>query len=205
MNHIRYHDICIFPNLIPYSFCQDLIRQFHVGFTLGEVIEGVVSSDDVEALKAEKFLVSKDIHLYDHERWDKYSIDLHKKYLIPAVEEYLSNYSHVLLEESAISPKSCIMSLYERGKGKFAPHQDSVAGLSPQRSLTVITYLNSVLDGGATHFFNQDYNIQPCQGMVAIFPSNFVYSHEGTMPISNDKYITVSFASVDVGVGDKYK
>ena len=55
------------------------------------------------------------------------------------------------------------------------------------------------------NFVNQDFRVTPARGSIAIFPSNFVYSHIGEVPKSGDKYITVSFASVDVGDKNKYK
>jgi hypothetical protein len=98
-----------------------------------------------------------------------------------------------------VDPESCILSLYEQNKGKFLPHQDAI-GYGDGRSLTVICYLNTVLNGGSTHFFNQDFRVGAVRGSIAIFPSNFVYAHEGEVRTSGDKYIAVSFANVDIGI-----
>ena len=203
MKKLKKNDIALYLNAIPDEFCEKLIREFHKGFALKEVISGVVSAEGVGEYRSDDLLVAKDIHLYDHARWDGMNHDLHKKYLIPVLKNYLSDYKYILKTESEIDPRSCIISLYEKNKGHFCPHQDALGGLEKQRSLTVICYLNTVYNGGCTHFFNQDYRVSPIRGSVVVFPSNFVYSHIGEKPVSGDKYITVSFVSVDVGDDSK--
>lgn len=205
MNKVQKDNISIYLNAIPASFCDKLIREFHAGFALKEVIDGHVSGEGVDEYRSDDLLVAKDIHLYDHERWDKYNVELHKKFILPVLSDYLKDYKYVLTEESEVDPRSCIMSLYEKDRGHFCPHQDSVSGLTPQRSLTVICYLNTVVSGGTTYFFNQDYRVSPHVGSIAIFPSNFIYGHIGEKPLSGDKYITVSFCSVDIGDAEKSK
>ena len=69
-------DIAVYSDAIDHKFCEEIIRQFHVGFTLKEVIDGVVSSEGVVSYKSDKFLIAKDIHLVNHERWDKYNVCL---------------------------------------------------------------------------------------------------------------------------------
>lgn len=203
MKKIVKNDIAIYPSALPARFCDKLIRQFHAGFTLGEVIDGHVSAEGVEAYRSDDFLVAKDLHLADHVRWDKLNVELHQEYVLPVLKDYLSSYEYVLADETGVDPRSCIMSLYERDRGHFCPHQDHLPGVD--RSVTIICYLNTVACGGETYFFNQDYKVSPAVGTVLMFPSNFVYGHVGNMPESGDKYITVSFASVDVGDEKKAK
>lgn len=201
MNKVNKNDIALYIGHIPPEFCDLIIREFHKGFTFGETLQGNVSHESGD-YTSDKFLVAKDIHLYDHERWDKINCDLHKKFILPCLSDYLSSYSGVLQDTTEVNPKSCIVSLYERNKGHFCLHKDSIGGIS-ERSLTIVCYLNNVIAGGETYFVNQDYGIGPGVGNIAIFPSNFVYSHIGKKPISGDKYISVSFASVDIG--DEHK
>ena len=197
MNKVKCDDISLYLDAIPDSVCEKLIRQFHSGFALGEVIDGVVSAEGVESYRSDDFLVAKDVHLSDHERWDKLNVKLHRDYVLPTLTDYLSSYKYVLESESGVDPESCIMSLYEANRGRFCPHKDHIVGTD--RSLTVICYLNTVMTGGSTYFFNKDYRVQPRRGSIVIFPSNFVYGHVGETPKSGDKYITVSFANVDIG------
>lgn len=197
-NVIKNKDISLYMDALPVDFCELMIKQFYMGFKFGEVKDGHVSAQGVAEYRSDKHLVSKDIHLYEHERWDKLNTRLHKNYLIPIVEHYLSGYKHVNMEDSRIDPKGCIFSLYEKSKGHFAPHQDSIGGLDINRCVTVIAYFNDVTLGGETQFFNQSFNIAPRRGMVALFPSNFVYAHKGGVPVSGNKYITVSFVDVSI-------
>lgn len=196
MDKVRKDDIAIYLNAVPASFCDRLIREFHKGFALKEVITGKVSGADGD-YRSDKLLTAKDIHFYDHERWDRLNCDLHTEYILPVIRDYLQDYKYIIGKTSSVDPKSCIMSLYEANRGHFCPHQDHLQG--QDRSLTIICYLNTVVNGGATYFFNKEYRVHPHIGSVAVFPSNFVYGHIGEKPISGDKYITVSFCAVDVG------
>ncbi len=205
MNKIQKNEISIYVEAIPNAFCDRIIREFHKGFALGEVIEGVVSAEGVEEYRSDDFLVAKDIQLVEHVRWDKFNAKLHRDYIRPCLRDYLQDFKYVLEEESLVDPESCIISLYEKNKGHFCPHQDSVANMGVHRSLTVICYLNTVVSAGTTYFFNQDFRVSPFTGNVVIFPSNFVYGHMGETPKSGDKYITVSFATIDVGDASKVK
>ena len=205
MNKVSKRDIGLYVGVIPAKFCDRIIREFHKGFALKEVISGVVSGEGVDEYRSDDLLVAKDIHLYDHERWDDLNCELHERYIIPVLRDYLRSYRFILQEETKVDPKSCIVSLYEKDRGHFCPHQDAVGGLSPQRSLTIICYLNTVISGGETEFINQGYSVAPAVGNILVFPSNFVYTHVGRKPRSGDKYISVSFASVDVGDDSKSK
>lgn len=195
----KINDIYVYSDVIPKHICEKFIREFHKGFTFNEVIDGVVSAEGIVSYRSDDFLVAKDINLADHDRWFDLNCLLHTDYILPVLRDYLSNYRYVLADESMVHPETCIFSLYPKGEGKFAPHQDAIANIGYMRSLTVICYFNTVMEGGETYFFNQDYLLQPRVGSIVVFPSNFVYAHEGRPPISNDKYITVSFATVDVG------
>lgn len=206
MMKIKQHDIAVYLNAIDRQMCEALIREFKAGIKFGEVIEGVVSAEGVQAYRSDDFLVSKDIHMVQHERWDDINAELHRNYIIPCLSDYLDNYKYIVKSESVVDPESCIISMYEKGQGRFSPHQDHIGGVD--RSLTVICYLNSVYEGGETEFFNQNFKVQPVEGTILVFPSNFVYAHQGVTPVSQDKFITVSFVSVDVGVAelaDKHK
>lgn len=191
-------DIRIYLKAIPEYFCKDLIAKFRKGADHGQVIAGHVSAEGVSEYRNQEFLTAKDLHLADHADWSFVNADLHTQFILPCLKDYLQNYMYVL-PTSVVDPGSCIMSLYEKNKGHFAPHKDSMGGLQSTRSLTIICYLNDVYHGGETRFFNQNFSVMPRTGSIAIFPSNFIYGHKGCPPVSNDKYITVSFAAVDVG------
>ena len=67
------------------------------------------------------------------------------------------------------------------------PQQPSI-----MRTLITMLYLNDVDEGGHTQFYNQNLNIQPKAGRLALFPAYFTHTHRGQTPISSDKYIITS-------------
>ena len=50
-------------------------------------------------------------------------------------------------------------------------------------------------EGGGTYFHLQDKMIPAKRGDVCIFPCNYLWPHEGTIPISDPKYAITSFIS----------
>lgn len=80
---------------------------------------------------------------------------------------------------------------------KFNIHSDSWSTESAARQISVIIYLNDVEEGGETVFVYDNKKIKPTRGTILLFPSNFCYTHEAYRPISNDKYIIVSWIHFD--------
>lgn len=80
---------------------------------------------------------------------------------------------------------------------KFNTHSDAWSVESSTRQISVIIYLNDVEDGGETKFVYNNITIKPKKGTILMFPSNFCYMHEGCKPVSEDKYIIVSWIHFD--------
>jgi hypothetical protein len=78
----------------------------------------------------------------------------------------------------------------------FNVHSDNWSQDSSSRQVSVIIYLNSVIEGGGTTFPYYKETIQPEKGSMLLFPSFFNYMHKGDAPISNEKYIIVSWIHV---------
>ena len=190
MNHVK-----VFENVFDAKFCKKLIKKFNKS---SKIVEGVVSTEEVESYRADEFLVSKDVHMGEHKEWEKLNRAYHDQ-ISKVVLQYLEDYKHIIYDRCILHLDNAIMSRYEKHSGKFNIHQDAV-GNSYLRSLTIITYLNHVSEGGETRFHNFDLDIKPELGSVLIFPSDFIHVHEGRVPVSNDKYLVVSFASIHVGV-----
>jgi hypothetical protein len=76
---------------------------------------------------------------------------------------------------------------------QFTEHCDAFNSESATRQISVIAYLNDVGDGGETVFPRQKVSIRPACGTVILFPSNFLFSHESKPPISNSKYVIVTW------------
>jgi hypothetical protein len=75
----------------------------------------------------------------------------------------------------------------------FVEHADAGGILSATRQISVIAYLNDVVQGGETVFPGFDHS-QPCEkGTLLLFPSNFIYQHLARPPESGPKMVLVSW------------
>ena len=72
-----------------------------------------------------------------------------------------------------------------------APHKSPSVSM---RMLVGMIYLNDVLVGGETEFYNQKVKLKPQQGMLVIFPAYFTHMHRGLSPVSNTKYVINQWA-----------
>lgn len=79
------------------------------------------------------------------------------------------------------------------GKEFYDWHVDGGSFATCRRFMTAIWYLNDVEEGGETEFKYYDKPCKPKQGNILFFPSEFMYEHKGNSPISNPKYIIVTF------------
>lgn len=85
-----------------------------------------------------------------------------------------------------------------KNEGFFAEHTDiSINNKDHERFVAVIAYLNDVIDGGETQFYNPDLKIKPKKGRVIMFPATWQYLHKGCIPVSNDKYVVTTFIVCD--------
>ena len=83
--------------------------------------------------------------------------------------------------------------VYHPNEGKFTYHFDQYAGGSVTRLFALIMYHNTVDEGGETEFPNHGIACKPVKGKVLIFPCNYLFPHQGNVPISHPKYIATSF------------
>ena len=86
--------------------------------------------------------------------------------------------------------------IYYKGQGKFLEHVDQCAGPNATRVFGIILYLNTVDEGGETDFKDYKLKVKPEAGKLIIFPCNYLFRHEGTVPLSEDKYIITSFLNL---------
>lgn len=80
---------------------------------------------------------------------------------------------------------------YYPNQGFYKPHADSGPGMP--RNFSCLLYLNDVEEGGETYFNRINLMIEPRAGRLVLFPANYVYSHEAKTPISNDKFVIVTW------------
>lgn len=74
----------------------------------------------------------------------------------------------------------------------FDWHQDFSIHEGSARVLSVVWYLNTVIEEGCTQFAN-GLKIQPEVGKILIFPATWTYVHRGAPPTSENKYAITSF------------
>ena len=80
---------------------------------------------------------------------------------------------------------------YEKGSGHYKEHSDA----SPQnnRIFSSVFYLNDVKEGGETYFVHFDIGVSPKAGSLLMFPAEYAYAHIAKPPISNDKFVIVTW------------
>lgn len=90
---------------------------------------------------------------------------------------------------------------YIKNEGYFKEHVDSNTVALSRRFLSFLIYLNDVHVGGETKFRISgenpiQKNISPTIGKLVVFPSFWMFPHEGAIPISTDKYVLVGHLSM---------
>jgi hypothetical protein len=86
------------------------------------------------------------------------------------------------------------LQLLKYGPGKeYKPHADAGPGVSG-RVLSGIIFLNpSDYEGGSTYFINFNYNLKTSGPSIALFPSNYAYTHRAKAVFSGTKYAIVTW------------
>ena len=78
--------------------------------------------------------------------------------------------------------------------GHFAKvHTERSSISSSHRLFAWMTYLNTVEDGGTTHFSHYDIEIKPEIGKTLIWPAEWTHSHNGKILNSGLKYIVTGW------------
>lgn len=81
---------------------------------------------------------------------------------------------------------------YSPGK-EYKAHCDYGPG-SEHRVLSGVIYINpSEYDGGGTYFENFKVNIKPSTPSIALFPSNYAYTHRAKAVLDGIKYAVVTW------------
>ena len=114
-------------------------------------------------------------------------------YLNSAAKEYCDIYNTLYLDGSIIKSTKSKLQKTEIGGGFHTWHcEDSSLGVS-NRILVWTIYLNDVEEGGETEFLYHAYREKAEKGKICIFPANYMATHRGNPPISNEKYIVTGW------------
>ena len=100
--------------------------------------------------------------------------------------------------------KPSILKYRTNGKDLFHLHADNWNTQSSTRQVSLILYLNDVESGGKTTFPGLNLSIQPKKGSILLFPSFFTHQHYAEQPISNSKYVAVTWLCL-AGQGNFYE
>ena len=114
--------------------------------------------------------------------------ELHNEMLqafLDGINEYVKKYSHCRIKGG----EHLRIGRYGIG-GHYSVHAD--AGAS-ERTLSGLLYLNSDFEGGDLNFPHFDLTIKPEEGMLVLFPSNYVYAHQSLPLTDGKKYVVVSW------------
>ncbi len=114
--------------------------------------------------------------------------ELHQELLdafIESISEYAKKYSHCRIQGG----EHLRIGRYGVG-GHYSPHAD--AG-SSERTLSGLLYLNNDFTGGDLNFPHQELKITPEEGMLVLFPSNYLFVHESLPLTEGKKYVCVSW------------
>lgn len=79
---------------------------------------------------------------------------------------------------------------YQSGQ-EYKPHYDG--GTNTKRNMSCIVYLNDDYEGGEIDFVHHKVKIKPQAGMMAIFPSNYAYTHSACPVTAGSKYAIVTW------------
>jgi hypothetical protein len=180
---------------IPINTCQSIIQKYEEHKE--QVYPGVTGSGLNKNIKD-----TNDLMIPDTDEWDEINtilsneLTLNLKKYTEQIEQgenykkdknYGQEFNHL---DPYVFIDSCFMiQKYDKQKGKYVYHNDSLVLSDKSRVITFLWYLNDITEGGETEFFGGSTRIIPEAGKILLFPALWTYPHRGNVPISSDKYI----------------
>ena len=192
MNHNTkvYELIQEFPKIIPDEYCNILIKWFILNEHLhqeGQVYGGHATGDDF----ANAIVLDKKKTTQAYPDKDDPISDVMTKIIQTAYGKYSEMHPTPISQPMSVRDYS--IRVYNKGDGYFKKHCDQTAGANVHRVFGFIGYLNDVEEGGGTEFEKLGVYVKAEKGKVVIFPCNSLFEHEGTVPVSGDKYVMTCF------------
>jgi hypothetical protein len=195
------------------QLCQDIIELYnknssnhYKGITAGglnidvkDTTDYIIPSDIDN--KNEWYKVSEFLKKELHKNIKKYIIKINS--FVNSNDNYNIKYNFIydldfLNNTYFFQYDSLMIQRYEKNKGKYIFHNDSMCDFKKERYriFTFIWYLNDVNIGGETQFWDS-YKIKPQSGKLVLFPACWTFPHCGKIPISDDKYIITGWIYVN--------
>lgn len=110
--------------------------------------------------------------------------------------KYVEKYS--VLETARIS-KIFNMKIQKTSpsQGYHIWHYETCDSKNCEKVINFMIYLNDVEEGGETEFLYQSRRINPVQGRVVLFPTNYTHAHRGNPPLNGDKYVITGWLELE--------
>jgi len=178
--------------------CTDLIKYFE---NSPNKKQGVLGFDrEVEVNKKAK--LSTDVYI-SLKNQDQEILNYYKE-LDKVVEEYKKKYKYCDMQQHEWEmTEGWSLQKYKPNEGYFVRHYERDGGLTVNRHLTFMTYLNDVRNGGETEFYYQKLKIKPETGLTLIWGTDWTTTHRGITSKTETKYIATGWYSYKTFVGVK--
>ena len=178
---------------IPLDLCDDIISYYKNNGN--DVYSSGIADNDSPRIKLNTSLrVSNELILYHNKNTTKGLYDKLIDSIMPITNKWINNHPAVNQQLGSAYYEDVHILRYEPNKGHYGYHSDDDGPTVDNRVLSIIIYLNDVSEGGETEFAYIDVSpIKPSKGDVLVFPSGWTHLHKGNMPISNSKYICVTW------------
>jgi len=179
--HEIFPGIYEFKDYLSPEICDQLI-EFHKNDPSKEAGVTMHPEDHSYKKSIDSFCMEKELN-------DKLNLKMN-----PAFDIIKEKYD--ILGEFPLIVSSPQIQLSIKNEGYYKLHSDGAGRRGEERVLAMIFYLNDVEEGGETSFPRHKIKIKAEKGKLLMFNTNWLYVHEGLMPLSNDKYICTRFVSV---------
>jgi len=170
--------------------CKDLIKYYEQS---SDKSDGMVAVNDIPSV--DKLLkASTDVRIgLDFK--DTKILNYYKE-LDKVCEEYKKKYKYSDEDQAKWNlTEDWTLQKYNPTEGYFLKHYEKSGGVSVNRHLVFMTYLNDVSDGGETEFYYQKLKVKPEIGLTLIWGSDWTFTHNGVTSPTETKYITTGWFS----------
>tara|TARA_B100000131_G_scaffold189664_1_gene182482 strand:- start:31 stop:618 length:588 start_codon:yes stop_codon:yes gene_type:complete len=115
-------------------------------------------------------------------------------------EEYVKNYPFLKKISSWHIWEKFKIQRYNPNEAYFVEHCENAGGIDgnmERRLIALMVYLNTVTDGGQTHFPTQNISFSPKVGDILMWPAYWTHPHHGIPSPSQVKYIITGWYNFD--------
>jgi len=193
---------------LSHDLCNEIIEHFenqetgqYEGVTAGGVqknvkktVDFVIPKNNIKWNNIEKTL-SRELN----KNIKEYVNNINLNYIDCNKEQDTTINKFSILQTDTFIFNNFMIQRYLANQGRYIYHNDFQFDNDKNRDrvLTYIWYLNDVLEGGETEFFNGKIKIIPKKGKLVLFPASWTFPHCGKMPKSSNKYIITGWIYIN--------